>query len=67
MHLGVNELKKGWEIDMGNTGLIALLNIILAAHAPTRVNGEKASNRTTEAAGEALRTIFRLLVKLGRH
>ena len=64
-HLGVNELKKGWEIDMGNMGLIALLNIILAAHAPTRVNGEKASNRTTEAAGEALRTIFRLLVKLG--
>ena len=52
---------------MGNMGLIALLNIILAAHAPTRVNGEKASNRTTEAAGEALRTIFRLLVKLGRH
>jgi integrase len=46
-------------------GLIELLNIILAAHAHTRVNGKAASERTVQAAGEALRAIFRLLVKLG--
>jgi integrase len=45
--------------------LIALLNIILATHAHTRVNGKVASERTVQAAGEALRAIFRLLVKLG--
>jgi len=45
--------------------IIALLNIILAAHAHTRVNGKVASERTAQAAGETLRAIFRLLVKLG--
>jgi len=45
--------------------IIAQLNIILAAHAHTRVNGKVASERTAQAAGEALRAIFRLLVKLG--
>lgn len=45
--------------------IIALLNVILAVHAHTRVNGKVASERTTQAAGEALRAIFRLLVKLG--
>ena len=64
-HQNVNQLKKDGVINMGYVGLIALLNIILAEYAYTRVNGEKASNRTTEAAGQALRTIFRLLVKLG--
>ncbi|MFC3461456.1 tyrosine-type recombinase/integrase [Massilia haematophila] len=45
--------------------IIVLLNMILAANAHTRVNGKVASERTVQAAGEALRAIFRLLVKLG--
>ena len=45
--------------------IIVLLNMVLAANAHTRVNGKVASERTVQAAGEALRAIFRLLVKLG--
>lgn len=50
---------------MGYMGLFAILNMILAAHAHKRVNGKQASERTAEAAGEALRAIFGLLVELG--
>ena len=50
---------------MGYIGLFAILNMILAAHAHTRVNGKNAGERRAEAAGEVLRTIFRLLVELG--
>jgi len=45
--------------------VITKLNAILAEHAHTRVNGKVASHRTATAAGESLRTCFRLLVKLG--
>lgn len=45
--------------------LIAQLNILLAEHAGTRVNGKVASDRTTSAYGEALRTIFKKLHSMG--
>jgi site-specific recombinase XerC len=45
--------------------LIAQLNILLAEHAGTRVNGKVASDRTTSAYGEALRTIFKKLQSMG--
>lgn len=45
--------------------LITKLNAILAEHAHTRVNGKVASHRTATAAGDSLRTCFRLLVELG--
>lgn len=50
---------------MGYIGLFAILNMLLAANAHKRVNGRQASERTAEAAGEVLHTIFRLLVELG--
>jgi integrase len=45
--------------------LIVLLNAILAKHAHTRVNGKVSSERSITAAGEALRSCFRLLIELG--
>ena len=45
--------------------LIAQLNIILAQHAGTRVNGKVASDRTTSSYGEGLRTIFNKLLSMG--
>lgn len=45
--------------------LFYLLNLLLAKNAGTRVNGKVASDRTTTAYGEALRSIFKTLLKLG--
>jgi integrase len=50
---------------MTNIGLLAIVNMILADFAHTRVNGKPASERTAQALGEALRTMFGLLVELG--
>jgi integrase len=45
--------------------LITELNKLLSQHAGTRVNGKVASDRTTTAYGEVLRTIFNSLLALG--
>lgn len=45
--------------------LITLLNVLLAKHAGTRVNGKVASNRTTSSYGEGLRTMFKKLLEMG--
>jgi integrase len=45
--------------------LIAQLNILLAQHAGTRVNGKVASDRTTSSYGEGLRTMFTKLLAMG--